>query len=184
MTVIIGLESNNKVYIGCDSALIENWTQEITALPKIFKLGSFLIGVAGYPRAQQIIQYHLKLPKQLDSQTDLQYLCTDFVDTIIQLMSEHDFGKTENNQKTLDSSIIFGYHGKLYEIDTNYQIIKVKSNFSAIGSGKDLALGAMNALDSVMLIESMKPETKIKIALETTAKYNIGVAKPFKVMSI
>lgn len=185
MTCIVGYEHENKVYLGCDSATVDGWTIQLTAQSKIFKLGEFLIGCAGFPRVSQLIQYSLSLKPQQENQTSFAYLCTEFSSAVKTILNDNDSIHSSENGKGLpETSVLFGYRKHLYILDTNFQIIQFKDKYAAIGSGMDLALGAMAALSSVDLIKSMKPENKIKIALEASAKHNTGVQKPFKIMSI
>lgn len=182
MTCIVGYEHEEKVYLGCDSATVENWTIQTIAQPKIFKLGEFLIGYSGFPRIGQLIQFSLSLRPQLDNQSDFQYLCTEFATSVKTLLNDNDFIRSGDNGKSLpESNLLFGYHKHLYLLDGNFQIIQFKDKYNAIGSGMDLALGAMAALDK---IKTLEPEFRIKIALEASAKHNMGVQKPFKIMSI
>jgi len=97
MTCIIGLIQDNKVYMGCDSALVDSWTIQRTKQSKIFKLGEFLMGVAGFPRVAQLIQYQLSLKPQNDNQTDFAYLCTEFSTSVKSLLNDNDHIKNADN---------------------------------------------------------------------------------------
>lgn len=179
MTCIIGLEHNNKVYLGCDSLSIEGWNSQISAYDKIFKRGEFLFGVAGYPRVGQILNYSLPITPQLETQDDMAYLSSIFVKVVRECFKENEIGSTDDNGSHYGfSSVIFGYRKKVYLLDSNFQIINFTEGYTAIGSGKDLALGAMYVL------KDLQPKQRILKALEASAYFNIGVSKPFKVMSI
>lgn len=179
MTCIIGLEHNGKVYLGCDSQVSFGDTKQSTRLDKIFKRGEFLFGVAGYPRIAQILEHSLPLIPQTPSQSDISYLCDTFSKSVKNVFDENDIGNKDYDGSHYGSSIvIFGYRKNLYELDSNYQIIQFSDEFTAIGSGADLALGAMYVLND------LQPKQRILKALEASAYFSIGVSKPFKVMSI
>lgn len=183
MTCIIGLEANDKVYLGCDSAMVQNWSISYTKQPKIFKLGEFLIGIAGFPRTAQLLQYQLTLKPQLPSQKDFEYLCTEFSTSVKQVLAYNNHITNNDGDNLIpESSLLFGYRKHLYQLDVNFQVTQTIDKFSAIGSGQDLALGAMAALNQQLSF--WEPEEIVKYALGISAKYNICVAKPFKVMSI
>lgn len=184
MTCIIGLETPDKVYLGCDSAMIQGWSISYTKQPKIFRLGEFLIGIAGFPRTAQLVKYQLSLKPQLNNQNDFEYLCTEFSKSVKQLLVDNDHIVNQDGDKIIpESSLLFGYRKHLYQMDCNFQITQTIDKFGAIGVGQDLALGAMMAFtfSDYMLLS---PEFRIRKSLEISAKYNMGVAKPFKVMSI
>jgi ATP-dependent protease HslVU (ClpYQ) peptidase subunit len=183
MTVIIALKKDNKIYLGADSALVDNWTVTQTKQPKIFKLGEFLIGVAGYPRTAQLIQYQLMIKPQTEHQSDFSYLCTDFVNSVKSLLVDNDNVKNLDGSKQIDESdLLFGYRNNIYAMDTNFQIIQTTDSYNAIGSGQEIALGAMAVFTKFNGF--WFPEVIIKNALSIVDKHHMGVCKPFRVMSI
>jgi len=70
MTVIIGLEHKNKVYMGGDSISLSGWSKAPIAGEKVFKRSfksgtlsrDFIFGFAGSPRAAQLVEYRLQPP--------------------------------------------------------------------------------------------------------------------------
>lgn len=179
MTCIIGLEYNNKVYLGCDSQSTEGWTSQIISYDKIFKRGEFLFGVSGYPRVNQILNYSLPLIPQLEKQDDMNYLVSVFVKSVRECFKEHEIGSTDDDGSHYGNSIVlFGYRKKLYLLDSNFQIVRFAEGYTAIGTGKELALGAM------FVTSNLAPKQRILKSLEASAYFNIGVGKPFKVMNI
>lgn len=184
MTCIVGLKHDGKVYLGCDSLMTDNVTNQVNKFPKILKKDNFLFGVAGYLRTLDLINYKLVIKPQDTKQTDLEYLCTDFTDSLIALFNDNYHIQSADDGKRQVSEILFGYRGELYLLDGYFQIVQMKDHYDAIGSGRDFALSAMATIQSIDLIKSMKPETQITKALEVSAKFCPTVCKPFKVMSI
>lgn len=183
MTVIIALKHDNKIYLGSDSALIDGYTITKTKQSKIFKLGEFLIGVAGYPRTAQLIQYQLTIKPQTEHQSDFAYLCTEFSNSVKNLLVDNDHIKNQDGSKQTDESgLLFGYKSNIYSMDANFQIIQTTDCYAAIGSGQELALGAMAAFTRFNAF--WLPEVMIKNALEIVDKHNMGVCKPFRIMKL
>jgi ATP-dependent protease HslVU (ClpYQ) peptidase subunit len=171
MTCIIGLSENGQVYMGADSCASNGWEARITKLPKMFRVGKFLIGFTGSIRMGQILQYHLDIPPQ-GEEPDEEYLVRIFVETVREALKEYGYAKIENNQEK-GGSFLIGYKGKLFCFDSDFQINSFKEDIDAVGSGREYALGAMMAL------KDLKPEDRIKRSLEIASEFSIYVRKPF-----
>lgn len=178
MTCIIGLEHENKVYMGCDSLSTDGWTKQTITNRKIFKHGEFIIGVSGYPRFSQVMQYLTPFPKQVEID-DFSFICQYFVESIRETMDKYKVGNIDDNGANFGDSIaLFGYRGKLYLLDSNYQINNFSNGYTAIGTGASVALGSMFAL------KNLKPKQRILESLKASAHFDVGVSKPFYVECI
>ncbi len=176
MTCVIGLESKGVVYMGADSRMVSGWEGRTTAMSKMFRKMDFLVGICGFPRMLQLLQYKLEVEPQDDGNDEKHMVCV-FAEAVRKCFKEGGFAKVENNEET-GGQFLVGYHGKLYEIEGNFQINRVVDGYEAIGSGREYAIGAMRVLGK------MPAEKRILKALETSAYFNIGVAPPFQVMKV
>ena len=59
MTCIAAVGEAEQVFMGGDSMLAAGWDARISAMPKVFRNGPLLIGVAGSLRMLQLLQYKL-----------------------------------------------------------------------------------------------------------------------------
>jgi ATP-dependent protease HslVU (ClpYQ) peptidase subunit len=176
MTCIVGVERNGVVWMGGDSAgTSSNMNQRIRGDKKVFIKGEFIFGFCGSFRMGQLLQYNLKLPVQASTQKDFEFLVNDFVKAVKVCVSE---GKEET--PGFEGAFLFGYRGKLYGVQGDYQVSKPELEFDATGSGADIAVGAMHA--------SMKgwssPKKRLTQALEASALNNAAVMPPFTIMSL
>jgi len=177
MTCVVGLVHNKKVYIGVDSAAVQGWTRRQTSLCKAFRRGPFLIGYTTSFRMGQLLEHHLDVPKQQPKQTDMHYLVTQLIEQARTLLKEKGFAKIEANNES-GGQFLLGYRGRLYSVDSDFQVGEMTEGFDAIGSGGEFALGAMKAL------EKLPPTRRIRRALEVAAHFNMGVCAPFTIKSI
>lgn len=177
MTCVVGLVEADTVYIGADSAAVQGWTRRTSRCTKVFKRGPFLIGFTTSFRMGQLLEHSLVVPPQTDEQDDVAFLVTVFVERVRTLLKEKGFTKVEQNNEK-GGQFLVGYRGRLYAVEADFQVSETHEPYQAVGSGADFALGAMAAL------EGAAPAKRVKAALEVAARFNMGVAPPFTLLSM
>jgi len=179
MTCIIGYEHKGKVYIGGDSAGVSRYDMRIIVNSKVFRNGPIICGFTSSFRMGQILQYSFSVPKQ-GRESDHKYLCTKFIDKLIKCFTNKKFAKEENNEVT-GGTFMLGYKGKLYRVESDFNITRIDLGYEACGCGEDYAMGAMGVLHE---IKDLTPEQKITKALEIAESLSAGVHRPFNIISI
>lgn len=175
MTCIVGLVHNGDVYIGGDSAGVAGLSITIRSDEKVFGNGPFIMGFTTSFRMGQLLRYKLAPPAQTVHQNDMEYMVTSFIDACRQCFSQNGFG---DKDASVGGNFLVGYHGKLYNIEGDYQVGVPKATFDAVGCGSDLALGAMFAT------EGLPPEKRINAALAAASTFSAGVAPPFTILKL
>ncbi len=175
MTCIVGLVDKGTVYIGGDSAGVAGLSISIRGDEKVFINGSFIMGFTTSFRMGQLLRYKFDPPKQTHSQNDMQYMTTDFIDAVRKCFIDNGFGTAASG-----GTFLVGYNKKLYTIDGDFQVGIPSCNYDTVGCGSDLALGAMHATRNLKI----KPEDRIKKALEAAVEFNAGVRPPFVILKI
>lgn len=173
MTCIVGLIDNGVVYIGGDSAGVAGLSISIRADEKVFHNGPFIMGFTTSFRMGQILRYKFDPPQQTVSQDDMTYMVTDFIDAVRRTFANNGFG---DKDATVGGTFLVGYKGKLYTIESDFQVGIPTIGFDAVGCGADLALGAMFANTK------LKPTERIKQALLAATTFSAGVAGPYLVI--
>lgn len=172
MTCICAIEHNGVVWMGGDSAgTAGNMHQRIRGDKKVFTKGDFIIGFCGSFRVGQLLQYKLDLPVQPEGKDDFAFLVGEFVDALKSCL------KNENDEEAAPN-FLFGYKGKLYGVHGDYQISKAEHGFDAVGSGADIAIGALHANRSLK-----NPRKRLHQALKASALNNAAVRPPFTILS-
>lgn len=181
MTCIVGLVHKGEVWMGGDSASNGNWITRISSLPKVFMVHDMLIGITGNWRLAQLLQYHL--PAELDAwdgaEDYMQYLVLTFVPAVRKLFKEEGFSKEDNNQQSYYGAYMIGHAGQLYTVESNYQVVQHVDGYTAVGSGAELALGALYVLG-----EKTAADKRIEMALEAAAYFSNGVERPFHIQCL
>lgn len=175
MTCIVGLVHNGDVYIGGDSAGVAGLSITIRSDEKVFGNGPFIMGFTTSFRMGQLLRYKLAPPAQTVHQNDMEYMVTSFIDACRTCFSQNGFG---DKDASVGGNFLVGYHGKLYNIEGDYQVGVPKLPFDAVGCGSDLALGAMFAT------EGLSPEKRINAALMAASTFSAGVAPPFTILKL
>ncbi len=182
MTCVIGVveprrRGTARIHIGVDSAAVSGWTRRETRLSKVFRRGPFLIGYTTSFRMGQLLEHDLEVPKRAPELGDMAYLVTHFIEHVRMLLKNKGFAKIESNSES-GGQFLVGYRGRLYSVDSDFQVGESADGFDAVGSGADVALGAMAALDK------LPPAARIRRALAIAARFNMGVMPPFVVKTL
>ena len=183
MTVIVGLVADDgTIYMGGDSAgTYENGDQYVIANPKVFypkHAPWFVIGISGTLRFGQPLQYQFKPPLPPANVDMLEYMSTTFIASLKKCFRDAGVLAADRHGQDMDHSFLVGYQGALYRVESNFQILKVRDNYIALGSGENFALGAMFAT------KGQDPQQRIRLALEAAAAYNLTIREPFSLASL
>lgn len=174
MTAIVGIVKKNKVYMGGDAAYLRGWEISLHPGTKVFSNDNCIIGVAGEARCIDILRYHFQIPNP--STDDLPtYMSVDFAEAIRQVLKDKGYSERENESESFGSYFLVGIAGRLFEIGSTYEVIEHES-YAAIGSGADVALGALYAT------ENKSPIDRIELALKAAECHTIGVRGPFQIL--
>lgn len=172
MTCVIGLVEGDTLYLGGDSAGVGGLSIRQRVDDKVFKNGPFLMGFTTSFRMGQLLRYKFKPPVQ-QCADDMEYLVSDFVDTVRSVFSNNGFGDAKNDH---GGDFLVGYKNKLYQVHSDFQIARSRLPYEAVGCGAEIALGSMYAASQ------LPPVERIKLALEAASVFSAGVCKPFKVL--
>lgn len=177
MTCIVGLEFDGRIWMGCDSAAVGPNMIYPTSLSKVFTVGGILIGYTSSFRMGQLLQYKLEVPPHDDGVDDITYLATSFVDAVRDCLQAGGFATRENEAET-GGNFLVGYHGRLYEVCSDYQVNSTRRGYMAIGAGEEYALGSLHTTD-----DHWSPVQRIVFALQAAADWNHYVLPPLSVFT-
>ena len=180
MTCIAGIVSKNTVYIGGDSAGVSGDSIRRRKDVKVFELanGSMVLGFTTSFRMGQLLRYGFKVPLHPEDMDDMEYLCTKFVDAIRKRFKDGGWLERKNDMEC-GGTFLLGYRGKLFYVGSDFQVGESVDGYDAVGSGKEIAIGALAALANM---DDITPEDKIIMSLEASEKFNSGVSSPFNIV--
>jgi ATP-dependent protease HslVU (ClpYQ) peptidase subunit len=172
VTAIAGIVQSGRVHLAGDSAITAGWALTISAHPKVFRVGPYVIGTSGSPRVAQLMRYALDVPEPLG---DLhRFMATVFIDAVRQTLKDGGAATKESERESTGSSFaLVGVHGRLFEIQSDYQVGESANGYAAIGCGFEPCLGALYATPT------LAPRRRLQIAMEAAELLNAAVRGPF-----
>lgn len=179
MTCIVGFIENENVWVGGDSLGVGGLSCVTRADEKVFLNGEMVFGFTSSFRMGQVLRYKFSQPEQSQFKSDYEYMVTDFIDSVGNVLADANFATIENNVITIGSFLV-GYNGKLYHVEDDLQVAIASKNYNACGAGEDIALGALYALEDI----EMSPVERVTKALEAAAEYCAAVRGPWVIKSL
>ena len=173
MTCIVGIAEKGKVYIGGDSAGVdERYALMVRADRKVFKNEGFVFGFTSSFRMGQLLAHSLKPPRRHPDTDVYAYMVTDFVNAVRDCLKTGGFAERHNEAESAGTFLV-GYAGRLFSIQNDYQVGENVDGFNACGCGDLIALGALYAR------QDGEPIDRLKLALEAAERFSAGVRAPF-----
>jgi ATP-dependent protease HslVU (ClpYQ) peptidase subunit len=174
MTCIVGIATGEKVWIGADSAGVAGLSITVRADAKVFTNGPMLFGFTSSFRMGQLLRHALTVPKQFSGVADDAWLCTTFIDAVRKCLKDGGFARAHSGVES-GGCFLVGYRGRLYEVDSDFQVGDPVDQYAAVGCGEQFALGSLHA-------STGEPESRIMSALAAAAHFSAGVCEPFTVL--
>lgn len=179
MTCIVGMISNGRVFIGGDSAAMGGgYGLVVRNDRKVFKNGDFVMGFTTSFRMGQLLAHSFNPPKPRRDVDIFAYMVTDFVDSARQTMKNGGFARVKDSHSEEGGVFLVGYAGRLFMIDTDFQVGESVHGFDAVGCGQELALGSLHSTAFIT-----DPEARIREALRVAEACCAGVRSPFFIQS-
>jgi ATP-dependent protease HslVU (ClpYQ) peptidase subunit len=172
MTCIVGIVDGTRVLMGADSAGVGGLDISNRKDVKVFTNGDFVIGCTTSFRMIQLLQYKLNPPKRHPDVDVMRFMVTDFIEAVRELFRAGGFATKEKEAEN-GGTFLVGHAGRLFRIDSDYQVGERADGFDACGCGESYALGAMACSEQV------PPQERLQLALETAAHFSAGVRGPF-----
>jgi ATP-dependent protease HslVU (ClpYQ) peptidase subunit len=175
MTTLVAIQGDGWSVIGCDSrASDEDGRYMELATSKIVNNNGVLIAVSGASRGGNITQFGWKPPKpsatiDLDS-----FMTKKFIPSMRKAFQDAGFeGKEDGDAAWQDSNLLVSVRGVIYPIFNDYSWDREARNVYYAGSGGDVALGALEALNYSKISTPASAEKAVRRAIEIACKHDI-----------
>lgn len=185
MTCVVGIEADGVVYMGADTAGSVDDRIVTRADEKVFihPTKELIVGFSGSFRVFQVLRYMFVPPKDPESNNDddgMSYMVVNFIPALRALFTDQGVLEREEGCDMINETLLVGRAGKLYMIDSDFQVARFVDRFAAIGEGTQTALGALYATRN----SCKRPEERLRLALEAAAEYNMTVRGPFNILHL
>jgi len=174
MTCIVALSYKGKVYMGGDRGHSDTHTLVSSTQPKIFEVGSYLIGYAGNTGIGQAVVHNFNFPPIGKTTNIYKHMTGVFIPSLRTFFKDNDIKIPENEEDA--GSFIVGVRGKVYEIDTSdFQCVEYTE--VSIGSGSAYAYGCLYSN------KHYEPLDRIREGIESAILYSPSCTGPIDIIS-
>lgn len=172
VTCIAAVVDEGTVWMGGDSAGVSGWNLTLRKDAKVFLNGTFLIGFTTSFRMGQLLRYSFKPPVHPEGVDTYEFMVTAAINSMRTCLKDGGFSKKDKEAEE-GGTFLVGYRGRLFEINSDYQVAEPLDHMAAVGAGEQVACGALYAL------LDLDPEQRILRALEVAERFNAAVRGPF-----
>lgn len=184
MTCVVALRHEGVIYMGCDSAGVGGWySRQNRVDPKIYRVGEMLIGFTTSFRMGQLLGYSLTAPHHHPDVPIEKYMATTFVDAVRACLKAGGWA-SKDKEVEIGGNFLVAYKGRIFEIQSDYQVAEGHEAYNAVGCGQDLALGSFYTSDLSVLGTGDQAELariRVRTALAAAAAFSAGVHPPFRI---
>ena len=180
MTTIIGIQGEGWAVLGCDSRTSEESGRHlVTPNPKIINNNGILIAGSGASRGSNILQFGYVVPKPKAGQNLDHYISRVFIPRMHKEFIAAGYNmKEDGDVAQQDSAFFVCVRGVIYPIWQDYSWDTDESGVYYMGSGGDVALGALDALGIEKVKTAEEAEVIVQKAIAIAINRDIYCAEP------
>jgi ATP-dependent protease HslVU (ClpYQ) peptidase subunit len=171
VTCIVGVEYNGRVVIGGDSAGVAGWSVTVRADTKVFRNDAYIMGFTDSFRMGQLLRYSLVPPMPRTWDLD-RFMATEFVAAVRDCLRDGGYARNDSGNES-GGQFLVGIQGRLYRIDSDFQIGRSVDDYQAVGAGEDFARGSLHTS------ADQPPDYRVRKALAAAAHHSTDVRAPF-----
>ena len=175
MTCVCGLVTQQSVWIAADSAGSDSYSIAISSSHKVFRHCALIFGVAGSLRHMQLLHHFLELPEHFETYSAEAYIVGPVIDAIRLCFGRGELDAKVDAKDHIGCAILIGYQGALYRVNEDYGVLTITRGYDAIGSGDDVAKGALYATPR------LPPQERLHCALDAAVEHTPFVRPPYVV---
>ena len=179
MTVIVGLKHKGIVYLGCDSQGSGGWGKRNRQDSKIFFAHGIGYGLTSSYRMGQIIKFHSEeVHNPISRKADVYgYVVRSLVPMYRRILGEHGYKQTVNGEET-GGKFLIAIDGRLFCIESDFQVGEVVEEYDSVGCGAQYALGSLFSYSNV------DPVKRINKAIDAANAFSNGCGGETKIIKV
>lgn len=175
MTTLVAIQGDGWSVIGCDSrASDEDGRYMELATSKVINNNGILIAVSGASRGGNITQFGWKPPKPRTGEDLDIFMTRRFIPSMRKAFVEAGYdAKDDGDAAWQDSNLIVSVRGVIYPIFNDYSWDREARRVYYGGSGGEIAVGALEALNYEKINTPAAAEKALRRAIEAACKHDI-----------
>lgn len=191
MTIIVGLigQDGDGAVIASDSRSIdpENLKQQHVTTSKVGLLhigGHILtIGIAGSWRVSQLVRHLFSPSPPGRCESIMQWLSGSFNQSLRGLLRSNDALRLEGDGgvASMDAELLLVYRGLVYVMQSDFSLLRDARPFGVVGGGYVSAFSSLYTSGALGVTDIRE---RALVALEAAASIDVGVGRPFNVISV
>jgi len=185
MTCIGGYvdKKTGTIWMGADSGAfnVNSYDHRTRLDEKVFIKENMIFGFTSSYRMGDILHHSFTIPEHPKEMDDVTYLKTIFIDKLIECFKNKGYLIVKDNSVS-GGFFLIGYKGKLYQVESDFQVAQNVYNYDSTGCGENYAMAAMYILENETLY--LTPKEKIEKALEVSYQFSGYVRPPFVIKSL
>lgn len=180
MTCIVGFRDNDSVTLGGDHTSSDDSLLTLSRTPKVFKVGSYVMGHTSSWRLGNILQNVFTPPDDFpdDDRDELHsFMCRHFTGALRACLRKEGWLE-KRNEREAGGRFLVGVRGALFVIQNDFSIYEPMAPYAAIGAGTPYALGALHA-QQMLGYPAGGALPVIGLALQAAAEHSQYVRPPY-----
>lgn len=184
MTCIVGVACDDSVYIGSDSCTSWGGLQDVAEWPKVWHVGGQLgtplmvMGFCGAHHIPEVLRHAWTPPERVSA--DLDAYAFAVVQSWRAALRESGQLGTVDGRDQMDGAALLAMADRLFFVSSDFHATEHRSGYMAIGSGEEVAIGAMWTLR----LQPIGGREKVRAALRAAAAHAHGVRPPFTIATL
>jgi ATP-dependent protease HslVU (ClpYQ) peptidase subunit len=185
MTTLVAIQGDGWSVMGCDSRLSdEHGRFQIAKTPKIVDNNSILIGGCGSSRASNVLHYGYVQPKPTLKEDLSAYMTQKFIPAMRKNFIDAGIDmKEDGDVAQIDGGFIISVKGQVFSVSEDYSWDTDVRNVYVMGSGGDVALGALAALGVEKVNTIKEAERMIRKAISIAIQYDNMCSQPIHIFT-
>ncbi len=143
MTTVAAIQYHDRVELAADAKVTSNSTY-LGDVDKIFTNGPVTFGCSGLLRAINLLSA-MDIPALGESDYTESWLTNELMPALLARFKDNSSLVVKDGSATHNNSLIVVVRGEAFYVGTDFGWFRAKSGFYAVGSGNELALGALHA---------------------------------------
>jgi ATP-dependent protease HslVU (ClpYQ) peptidase subunit len=144
MTIIIGYKEKDKVTIAGDTRGTKGHQIIHRVDGKTFTVHGISYGFTSSYRMGQILKYHMPEVYAKDRSEDtFKYVVNSLVPTFKQILFDSGFNGDYDSHNEVGGVFLIALDGKLFCIESDFQVVEPLEDYYAVGCGDEFALGSL-----------------------------------------